>query len=61
MQILEKYVADCSAKMQLTVEVVWIDAKLTASIRLAKASREYSVPVASLMSHMSMSFCSSPD
>jgi hypothetical protein len=41
----------------LAWEVVWIAAKLTRSNRLARPSTDLSTPSASLMSHMSISFC----
>jgi hypothetical protein len=58
MQVLRRLV-DFGTTMQLTIEVVWIDAKLTPSIRLAKPSRDLSGPLASFMSHMNMSSCTS--
>jgi hypothetical protein len=61
MQKLRKCLVDCGATMQLTIEVVWIEAKLTASMRLAKPSRDFSAPLASFMSHINMSFCTSAD
>ena len=45
--------------ISLAWEVVWIAAKFTTSNRLAKPSTDLSTPLASLMSHMSISFCDS--
>ncbi len=41
----------------LTEDVVWIAAKLTRSSRRAKPSTVLSTPLASLMSHINISFC----
>ena len=41
----------------LAEDVVWIDTKLVKSIRRAKPSMDLSTPLASLMSHISISFC----
>jgi hypothetical protein len=43
----------------LAKDVECIDAKLTTSKRRAKPSGDLSTPLASLMSHMSISFCKS--
>jgi hypothetical protein len=43
----------------LAKDAEWMPAKLTASIRRAKPSSDLSTPLASLMSHMSISFCES--
>jgi hypothetical protein len=43
----------------LAKDVGWIAAKLTKSNLRAKPSRDLSTPLASLMSHMSISFCES--
>src|SRR6266850_1494938 len=45
--------------LSLAWEVEWIAAKLTTSNRLATPSTDLSTPLASLMSHMSISFCDS--
>jgi len=52
---------DCTAecKVLLACDVVWTAAKLTVSNRRARPSRDLSTPWASLMSHMSISFCDS--
>ena len=41
----------------LAEDVVWIDAKLMKSNRRATPSTDLSTPLASLISHMSISFC----
>jgi len=46
-------------KVTLAWEVEWIAAKLTTSNLRAKPSRDLSIPLASFMSHMSISFCDS--
>jgi hypothetical protein len=43
--------------LSLAKEVEWMPVKLTASNRRAMPSRDFSTPLASLMSHMSISFC----
>jgi hypothetical protein len=43
--------------LSLACEVVWTAAKLTVSSRRARPSRDLSTPLASLISHMSRSFC----
>ena len=43
----------------LAEDVVWIDTKFVKSIRRAKPSIDLSTPLASLMSHINISFCES--
>jgi hypothetical protein len=45
--------------LSLAKDAGWIAAKLTKSILRATPSRDLSTPLASLMSHMSISFCDS--
>src|ERR1700730_5209256 len=51
----QECITEC--EVLLACDVVWIAAKFTVSNRRARPSRDLSTPRASLMSHMSKSFC----
>jgi hypothetical protein len=47
-------------KTILAKDIEWTDARLSRSNRRAKPSRDLSTDLASLMSHINISFCESP-